>query len=182
VSYGYNKDLMKTLRPIRLNQLKIEAKLLHKALKTDFVNTASRYLAHPLFSDLTFSELQNKLPQLQLKHAYFIIAHEYGFKRWEDLKSEVVKNDLLFRSNGVGFIYKWFKTYPETLNYHKQHGGYLLQFWKDYVICGHEYIQILGLDQYPKLWQDIGYNWVEPLNATAYQQLYKKALLLYTSL
>jgi len=41
----------------------------------------------------------------------------------------------------------------------QKHGGYLLSFWKDYVVCGEEYIARIGLGDYQKQWQSIGYDW-----------------------
>jgi len=32
------------------------------------------------------------------------------------------------------------KDYHAAHAYHQKHGGYLLSFWKDYVVCGEEYI------------------------------------------
>ena len=180
---AYERDIMKkVLHPIRLKQLKAEIKLLHKALKTDVNRTASRYLEHPLFRNLSLAEFEKKLPEIQLKHSYHVVAYEYGYNRWEDLKEEVVKNDLLFRSNGVGFVYKWFNTYREAELYHTNQGGYLLKFWGDYVVCGEEYIRLLQLDQYLKEWESIGFNWVQPAEPVAYQKLYDKAVREYLAL
>ncbi|PZD76536.1 hypothetical protein [Mesonia sp. K7] len=173
---------MKELRPIRLKQLKVEAKLLHKCIPSAIDAPVNKYLPHSFFQNLTASEIEEKRKHIRLKDVYHIIALAYGYARWEDLKQQVVKNDMLYRSNGVGFIHEWFKDYNEANKYHIKNGGYLLQFWGDYVICGMEYIQLLSLDQYAKEWEAIGYNWVEPTNKQAHQKLYQKALLEYASL
>jgi hypothetical protein len=173
---------MKTLHPIRLKQLKVEAKLLHKALSTDFQNTAKRYLHLPELRQLSITQLEKHLPQIKLKHAYRVISYEYGFQSWEELMSTVVEQDLLFRKQGVGLIHKWFNDYNEAVAFHKRHGGYLLSFWRDYVVCGQEYIRLLNLDQYSSDWKSIEFNWIKPACAHAHQRLLHKARIQYLGL
>lgn len=182
MSNGNKKDIMKELHPVRLNQLKVEAKLLHKNFKSDFDNSVNKYLNHPFFKNLSSTQIEEKGKNIQLKDVYHIIASEYGFSRWEDLKRYVVKNDMLFRSNGIGLIHKWFKNYTEASKYHIKYGGYLLQFWADYVICGIEYIQLLELHHYTDEWEAISYNWIEPTDKQTFQKLYQKAILQYSIL
>ncbi|QQX76017.1 MULTISPECIES: hypothetical protein [Aequorivita] len=173
---------MKVLRPIRLHQIKIEAKLIHKKFKSDFDTTVKNYLRLPFFKNLSSSEFEKKRKHLLLKDVYHIVASEYGFKRWEDLKQHIERNDLLFRSNGIGLIHKWFNSYSEAKKYHTKYGGYLLQFWADYVVCGNEYIQLLALQHYTEAWKAIGYNWIEPTDEQAFQKLYQQAILQYNLL
>src|SRR5690606_14245652 len=181
VSNGKNV-CMKELRPIRLKQLKIGAKLLHKNLKSNIDNSVNKYLNHPFFNNLTALEIEKRLNDIRLKDAYYIISSEYGYNCWEDLKQQVVNNDLLYRSNGISLIHKWCKSYDEAHKYHTENGGYLLHFWADYVICGIEYVKLLELDQYYREWELIGYNWVEPTDKLAYQRLLQKAMLQYSLL
>lgn len=173
---------MKELRPIRLHRLKVEAKLLQKNFRSDIDNSVNKYLNHPFFKNLSSSEIGEKRKNIRLKDVYHIIASEYGFTRWEDLKRHIVKNDMLFRSNGIGLIHKWFKSYTEASKYQIKNGGYLLSFWADYVICGIEYIQLLELHHYAEEWEAIGYNWIEPTNKQAFQKLHQKAILQYNLL
>ena len=173
---------MKELRPIRLKQLKVEARLLHKKLKLNLDDSVERYLRHPLFDKKTHSQFKAQIGKMRLKHAYHIIAFEYGYDRWEDLKQYVINQDLLYRSSGVGFVHKWFKSYIEACRYQAKNGGYLLRFWADYIVCGIEYIQLLQLHSYSKDWELIGFDWVKPHDQSAYQRLYQKALLQYYSL
>ena len=173
---------MKELRPIRLKQLKVEAKILLKNYKSSSESSIKEYSNQPIFQDLTASEIKNSIKEIRLKDIYHLIASEYGYSRWEDLKLHIVKNDLLFRSNGIGLIHKWFKNYNEASKYHLENGGYLLQFWEDFVICGIEYIRLLKLDSFTEEWRLIEYNWIEPKNEYAYQRLYDKAILQYSLL
>lgn len=182
MSNGNKKGIMKELRPIRLSQVKAEAKLLQKNFKSDFDNSANKYLNHPFFKNLSSTQIWEKGKNIQLKDVYHIIASGYGFSRWEDLKRYVVKSDMLFRSNGIGLIHKWFKNYTEASEYHNKYGGYLLQFWADYVICGNEYIQLLELHHYTEEWEAIGNNWIEPIDKQAFKKLYQKAILQYNIL
>jgi len=170
---------MKELRPIRLKQLKVEAKLLLKSFKSSSESSIKEYSNQPIFQDLTSSEIKNIIKKIHLKDIYHLIASEYGYNRWEDLKLQIVKKDMLFRSNGIALIHKWFKNYNEASEYRLENDGYLLQFWGDYVICGIEYIRLLKLDSYTEEWHLIGYNWIKPKNEYAYQRLYDKAILQY---
>lgn len=166
---------------MRFKQLKIEAKLLHKGLKSNFLYTSKRYLEHPLYKNYSLTSFKEKLPRIKLRHAHQVIAYEYGFDKWEDLKRHVIHNDLLFRSNGVGLVYKWFNNYHDARSCHSEFGGYLLRFWGDYVVCGVEYIKLLRLDRFPKEWEQIGFDWVQPHDTSAYSKLYCEAERQYTA-
>lgn len=166
---------MKTLQAVRLSTLKKEAKLLHKSIKNDYSIAVKRYMNLPHFSNLLPNEIK-------LKHAFQVIAIEYGYDNWNDLRSDIIERDMLFRKNGVGLVHKWFKQYNKALLYHQRNGGYLLRFWNDYVICGHEYIELINLSDYQNEWKVIGYNWIEPKSGVAFKRLRKAAERAYLSL
>jgi hypothetical protein len=162
---------MHTLKPIRLSELRKQASFLLKDVKNNSHNglqSAQRFLKLDCFADRNPQWIIDHADDIQLKHAYQLIACENGFATWTDLMRTTIENDCLYNSSAVGFIYSWFSDYQKAEAYHQKHGGYLLCFWKDYVVCGKEYIERIGLSDYQKEWQSIGYNWVNPKNKAAW--------------
>jgi hypothetical protein len=175
-------NFMKTLSPVRLHELKTQAAFLLKDLKSNSdrkLKSANRFLQLPFYSDKTTDWIISNADQIQLKHAYQLIAFENGFKTWADLKRTVIEKDCLYRSNGVAFIHSWFKDYQKAEAYHLKNGGYLLSIWKDFIVCGNEYIECLRLHHLPEDWKKIGYNWAKPKDKDAWFRLFEKASLNY---
>lgn len=171
-------NYMDNLKPTQLSKLKIQASFLLKDLKGNPAksrNSAKRFLKIPFFSNKTDDWVINHSDLVQLKHAYHLLAIENGFKTWADLKFNVIKNDCLYKSSGVAYIYAWFKDYQNAELYHQKHGGYLITIWKDFVVCGKEYIRCIGLNQYEESWKRIGYNWARPKNKEAWHFLKEQA-------
>ena len=171
-------NYMDDLKPIRLYKLKAQATFLLKELKSSSANShqaANRFLRVPFFSGKTSDWIINHTGSVQLKHAYYVIAIEAGFKTWAELKHTVVENDCLYKPGCVGFIHAWFKNYQQAEIYFRKHGGYLISFWKDIVVCGEEYISCIGLGEYKEQWKNIGYNWVKPKDGKAFQFLKETA-------
>src|SRR5690606_12721369 len=104
----------------------------------------------------------------QLKHIYHLMALEFGFANWSEMKEYIIEQDMLYKKSGIAVIHAWFTIYHLALAYFKKNGGYLLKFWDDYVVCGPEYIKLMNLHNYEQHWKLIGYNWVEPADITAY--------------
>ena len=173
---------MKKLHPTRLVDLKKEAKQLYKLLKASEPTTHSRFkTAFPnLFASK--NETDAGTAPFQLKHAYALLAQEYGFETWSSLKEHLICQDMLFRKNGIHLIHAWFNKAPQATDYFDKNKGYLLKFWDDYVICGEEYIQLLKLDNHKKEWREIGYNWIDPKNIQAHNVLHTAAKANYLNL
>ncbi len=175
-------NYMNCLKPITLRKLKFQASYLLKELKsnsTNSVKVANRFLQIPFFSNKTVSWIIDHVDSIQLKHAYQVIAIETGFKNWTELKHVVIENDCLYKSGCVGFVHAWFSDYLQAEIYFNKHGGYLISFWKDFVVCGKEYISGIGLSQYQEQWKSIGYNWVKPGDMKAFHFLKETALKNY---
>lgn len=139
---------MNELKPVRIRDLKAQAIFLLKGLQSNpdlSRQSARRFLELPEFSGKTENWLIEHSDAVRLKHAYKVIALEHGTKGWADLKHIVVENDCLYRPSCVAFVYSWFSNYPQAEIYFKKHGGYLLSFWRDFVVCGKEYICCIGL-------------------------------------
>lgn len=169
---------MNNLKPVRLSELKTQASFLLKDLRniSDLSRkSAKRFLTVPCFSLNTEHWIIEHADSVQLKHAYVVIALENGFNNWADLKQAVIEKDCLYKPCCVSFIYAWFSNYEQAEAYFQKNGGYLIAFWKDFVVCGKEYISCLGLSQYEEQWKSMGYNWVNPKNEKAFQFLKEAA-------
>lgn len=183
MGYWLKGNYMNILKPVRLNELKTQASFLLKDLhQADTSHKAiNRFLSISDFSGKTKNWLIDHKDVVQLKHAYKVIAHENKFDTWADLKHFVVENDCLYRSSYVAYIHHWFTDYQQAETYLEKYGGYLLIFWKDFVVCGKEYINGIGLGNYEDQWKKIGHNWVKPAENKAFLFLKEEAKKNYLS-
>jgi hypothetical protein len=184
VGYWLKGNCMNILKPIRLRELKTQASFLLKDLHSQSdlsLQSANRLLQISDFSGKTENWLIQHAGSIQLKHAYSVIAYENGYKTWADLKHFVIENDCLYRPSGVAYVHQWFNNYQQAETYFKEHGGYLLMFWNDFVVCGKEYISSIGLGNYQEQWDKIGRNWAKPADNNAFQFLKETAKKNYLS-
>src|SRR6195952_5554344 len=175
-------NYMNILTPVRLTHLKTQATFLLKNLRSNSMESgdaAAQFRMVPLYNSRTIQWIIDHGDGIKLKDALLVIALKYGFKSWAALKNEVIREDCLYRSSRIGLIYAWFKDYEQAAAYHQQHGGYLIKFWKDFVVCGDEYIRSLSLAGYPEYWKRIGYDWVKPSDLKAWQFLNELAITSY---
>jgi hypothetical protein len=175
-------NYMNILKPVRLTDLKKQASFLLKDLCANSLKSqeaAAQFLKIPVFSGRPIRWILENKDSFKLKDALLVIALQNGFKGWPDLKKNVTQQDCLYRSAHVGLIYAWFSDYEKAVIYHSQNGGFLIKFWKDFAVCGNEYISCLSLSEYPDHWKKIGYNWVKPSDQQAWEFLNQKAIAHY---
>jgi hypothetical protein len=170
---------MNTLKPVRLSHLKTQAAFLLKEFRQGGEHSAKAVQRFLQLSSFTRQQLLDHPEAVKLKHAYHVIGFENGFPDWNTLRQTVIESDCLYRPCCVAYIHSWFTTYEQASLYYKQHGGYLLTFWNDYIVCGKEYIKCIGLDDYTDQWQKISYNWVHPADRNAWIFLSAHAAKLY---
>jgi hypothetical protein len=182
MGYWHQGNYMNILKPVRLSHLKTQAVFLLKDLRSNSLESkraAAQFLKIPAFSGRTIQWILDNTDAFKLKDALLVIALNNGFSSWTDLKKLVIQQDCLYRSSHVGLIYAWFSNYEKAAIYHKQNGGFLIKFWKDFAVCGNEYISCLSLSEYPDHWKRIGYNWVKPADQQAWEFLNQKAVERY---
>ena len=174
---------MNNLKPTRLGILKKQANRVYKEFTGEIADVAAAgyFIKIPAFAGKTTAQLLQHKDSVKLKHAYNVVALLHGFDNWTALREFVIRQDCLYISKGVPFIHAWFSDYTQAVKYQENHGGYLLCFWKDIIVCGNEYINCLNLGLHTEHWKAINYNWVKPANAEAWQFLYEKACLHYCS-
>lgn len=162
----------------RLDELKIKASLLLKNLQADdakAIQAAKRFLALPFLKHSNETAILNDRSFFRLKHALQVIAIENGYGNWNALRTQIIREDCLFHNASPAHLNVWFNSYEEAAQYHKTNGGYLLQYRNHYAVCTKEYIASLGLDDMEEYWKAIGYDWVRPLSATAWNKLFEAA-------
>jgi hypothetical protein len=68
-------------------------------------------------------------------------------------------------------VSRWFSTYDEARASLDTEGGYLLPYGAQFFVTSREGIRELGLDPDDPDWTHIGWDWVRPLDAAAWQRL-----------
>ena len=66
---------------------------------------------------------------------------------------------------------RWFTTYEEARASLDAEGGYLLPYRRQFFVTTREGIRELGLDPDDPDWARIGWDWVRPLDAMAWERL-----------
>lgn len=157
-----------------LKECKIQASILLKSLSSADIKTAEksaqRFQRLDEFSKYSINEilaLINEKKQIKHKHALEVIAIENKFSSWIDLKIQI--NFII-----NGYLNAWFTHYSEAKYYLQSNGGYLLPYKNQFFICNRDYINQLGFDADDPDWKLIGYDWVKPLNQSAWQSLCRK--------
>lgn len=116
--------------------------------------------------------------QVRRRHCLTVIARELGFRGWahavHSLRDDTTFGRLLYPPRCGGHINIWCTSYEEAQSTHARHGGYLLAYQTQYLVVEVGYIKSLGLDPKDPDWERIGYNWVEPLDPSARNRLYRK--------
>lgn len=155
-------------RPFSLNEAKIQAQILLKNISSLDNNLAQQ--AQERLSILP--TLLDNLSQIQLKHTLAVIASEYGFSSWTNLKNYFSITGLTkFNPNSGGFFNQWFSSYLEAKQMLQQTGGYLFPYRNQFFICESGYIEHVGLIEQVSDWQGINNNWIEPADMQAWQRL-----------
>lgn len=177
---------MNIIHTNRLRELKIRAALLLKDFNAEDPDThhkaAQRFLKLPFLQYSTAERILNDRDFFRLKHAYAVLALENGHDSWNALREQVIQEDCLYTKGCAGFINTWFTNYNQAKAHHIIEGGYLLQYRQDYFVAGHELIKVLGLHDFEKEWEAIGYDWVKPQCTKSWARLYKQAKANYIDL
>jgi hypothetical protein len=151
---------MQFIKRTRLEELKVQAKILHKnLLSTDYSKShkaAFRFTRLPLFSGKTPEEVLLHSGEIKLKHAYSVLAFEHGFSGWDEMKNRIVAEDCLLSPQLINSGIIWFSDYRKALIYFRKNGGYLLQYRDEFFVANRQYIEKLHLHPEDPDWTRIG--------------------------
>lgn len=162
---------------LALNEVKIQAKKLLKALKVD--SDIQRAMQRPL-NKLALTSLD----ELKLKHCLTIVSQQLGFENWHHTQcvlsgrnksSEPLNMGTFFYPKGSGaFINEWFANYSEaksTLT-NKAKSKYLLPYKNQFIVVTKNYISLFKFDEkLMLLWAEIKHDLVESYNSLAWDKL-----------
>ena len=155
-----------------VNELKIQASLLIKALRSDqieIVNLAlQRCRQYPPLLALSNPLFEVTCQPLKRKTALNIIAFEQGWDNWDALTK---RYDTRWYPTHSPFTLNWYSQYQDAQVCQQETKGFLLPYQNQYFVCTHEYIEWLGLDAKDENWQKIAFDAAQPKNESALAQL-----------
>jgi len=160
-----------------LNEVKIQAKKLLKALQAD------NELQDRLQQSWRKLALAN-LDELKLKHCLKLIANQLGFVNWQqaqgaltgcNTEEEPLNMGTFFYPKGGGaFINEWFSDYQQAKEVLAKHpkNKWLLPYKNQFIIVGQDYIKVFKLDEkLMQLWSDIEHDMVSSYNTATWDKL-----------
>jgi len=158
--------------------LKSKARRLHKQAEKGSPVNVARMRALPGFASNTDQELKG---QLKRRHCLNVIAMEVGFRTWAAL-AQVLESDEVGGDFGTILCPKrmmvhqniWLADYAEAQAIHRDHGGYLLGYRRQFFIADGDYLLDLGLDPEREDWAKMDRNWIEPGDLNARARLYAR--------
>ncbi|MCA1631003.1 MAG: hypothetical protein LC785_01125 [Acidobacteria bacterium] len=81
---------------------------------------------------------------------------------------------LMYVSRMDAVLNRWFTTYDEARASRESEGGYLLPYKNQFFVTEGEGVRELGLDPDDADWALIGWDWVRPKDAAAWERLKEK--------
>lgn len=159
-------DMNRIYHNIILDELKTKASRLLKASRAHDVIALQRL--HQL--ELT------RTNGWKLKDPLCVIAQEYGFETWVDLKT-FIENPFEKKMTSR-YLNHWFRNYEEAKEFQSSQGGYLLPYKNQFFVCENHFIEDIGLDSRDPSWQEIGFDWVKPKSPRGLFHLYEKLIRL----
>ncbi len=72
---------------------------------------------------------------------------------------------------------RWFRTYEEAAASRRSEGGYLFPYKNQFFVTESEAVRELGLDPSDPDWESMGWDWVKPLDHSAWERLKRKRML-----
>lgn len=168
--------------------LKNEADLLLKHAKQGDAGVISRFRQLPLFASLS-SDNAEALNDLQLKHAFSIIAVENSYGSWTELKSALDTaaetsplaeiKEQFYPKGFTTYWNIWLAKYSQAKKVLDEGKGFLLPFKNQFFIVEEHFVDSIGLPHTLPEWNEIGNDWVHPKNVKAWlilNEVYLKAM------
>ncbi len=158
--------------------LKSKARRLHKQVEKGSAVNVARMRALPGMASSTDQEL---IGQVKRRLCLNVIAMELGFRTWATLAHAMEGDEgggdfgtILCPGRMIAHQNIWLADYKEAVEIHREHGGYLLGYRRQFFIADGDYLQDLGLDPERDEWERMDRNWVEPGDLNARARLYAR--------
>jgi hypothetical protein len=165
-----------------ISELKVRAEVLHRSAQNGNAAALTRLRGVPELRKATDADLS----LVRRKHCLTAVAKEVGFESWRQARhvlggatDEGGFGRML--STPGGFLNQWFASYEEARAVQREllarkEASYLLAYQRQFFLTERGYIDALGLDPDDSDWQEIGWDWAEPLHPPARSRLYGKLL------
>lgn len=92
------------------------------------------------------------------------------------MKTQTIEQPTMWVPRMGGVLSRWFADYDEARASLELEGGYLLPYRQHYFVTTSAAIEELGLDPLDCDWARIGWDWVRPASAEAWERLLAKRL------
>ncbi len=164
-----------------LDNLKAQARILHREAATHQPAALARLRALPELRDIDAAELP---AVIQRRHCLAAIARELGFDGWPHAVAVLAGHPvtdfgtLLYPPGGSRHTNIWFASYEKARTVRVQNDGYLLAYKHQFLVTDGYFITTLGLDPEDPDWAEMGRDWVRPAVPAARDRLYARLVLL----
>lgn len=168
--------------------LKNEADLLLKHAQQRDANAVARFQQLSPFTTVSTDE-PTALNDLQLKHAFTVIAVENGYESWPELKSALDTasetsplaeiKEQFYPKGYTTYWNIWFAKYAQAKKVLNEGKGFLLPYKNQYFIVEEHFVDSIGLPHTLPEWNQIGNDWIHPKNVKAWlklNEMYVKAM------
>lgn len=112
-----------------------------------------------------------------LQHCLSVVARELGFSGWPHLTAVLSGQELedfgalMYPPRCSAHFNIWSASYDEAQGIRAEHGGWLLPYKHQFLIVDRHFIDTLGLDPDDPAWDEMGRDWVRPVNVDARARL-----------
>ncbi|GHF99131.1 hypothetical protein [Thalassotalea marina] len=161
---------------LAINEIKLQAKKLHKRLKSGEMITAK--------IEKQLTRLNTNLTELKLKHCLTIVSQQLGFVHWHQAHqffSGISENNTplnwgtyLYPEQNDVFINEWFADYSQAKIVLEKHPQikWLLPYKQQFIVVEKDFIDRFKLDpQATELWRFINHDLKASYNSKAWDHV-----------
>ena len=87
------------------------------------------------------------------------------------------KGPAMYVARMDAIVNRWFTTYESARISREYEGGYLFPYQNQYFVTLSEGVRELGLDPSDPDWERIGWDWVQPKDAAAWERLREQRVM-----
>ncbi len=149
-----------------LNYFKSKADVLFKQVKQQELVICDSLKMR--LGDAGFDNRLENIAEFKRKDALNLIASEYQFESWNQLKHWIEKINRIDFSNFFGqpkffgFTNVWFNNYGEAKQHQAENGGVLLSYRTQFFITTPYFLERMGFEKDDPDWTAMDFDWVNP--------------------
>lgn len=161
-----------------LDEYRLEAESLfrdlHKGTGAAALRAAKRFQALDAWRNRRAQEIRACANAIRLEDAQQVVARENGFADWSELAAQTAGAPVVFRTARLFpekadvFLNLWFRSYEDARAAHEAEPDLILfPYGQQFVLCEPALLGWLGADPHDPDWEQIGRDWVQPLDEAA---------------